>query len=84
MTLSITDTEHDNALQYAKYHCAKCCVLFIGMLNVDMLNVVMLNVVMLNVVMLNVIMQSVVMLSIIKLSVGVPYSNPIKIKYRSI
>jgi hypothetical protein len=50
MTLSITDTQHSNALHYADCH-----ILFIVMLSVFMLNIIMLNVVMLNVVMLSVV-----------------------------
>jgi hypothetical protein len=40
MTLSITDTQHNNALHYAECHYADCRVLFIVMLSVVMLNVV--------------------------------------------
>jgi hypothetical protein len=45
VTLSITDTQHNKALNYAECHHDKYRVLFIVMLNVVMLNVVMLCVV---------------------------------------
>jgi hypothetical protein len=44
ITLSITDTQHYNALRYADCHCAECRDSFIVMLSVIMLNVVVLNV----------------------------------------
>jgi hypothetical protein len=45
MTLSISDTEHNNALSYAECHYAECRVLFTIMLSVIILKVIMLNVV---------------------------------------
>ncbi len=44
MTMSIIDTQHNNALNYAKRCCAECRILFIVILSVLMLNVVMMNV----------------------------------------
>jgi hypothetical protein len=55
MTLSINDTQHNNALYYAE-----CRILFIVMLIVIMLNFVILSVIMLSVIMLNVVTLSVV------------------------
>ena len=49
MTLSINDTQHNNALRYAECRYAKCRVLFTFMLSVNMLNVIMQSVVMLSV-----------------------------------
>jgi hypothetical protein len=43
-TLSITDSQHNNALRNADCHCAECRVSFIVMLSVIMLNVAVLNV----------------------------------------
>ncbi len=40
MTLSINDTQHDNALHNGEYHYAECCVLSIAMLSVIILSVV--------------------------------------------
>jgi hypothetical protein len=40
MRLSITDTQHNNALLYAGCHYAECHILFIVMLSVVMLSVV--------------------------------------------
>jgi hypothetical protein len=40
ITLSISDTQHNNALRYAECNNAECHVLFIVMLSVVMLNVV--------------------------------------------
>ncbi len=45
VTLSINDTQDDNALQNAMRCYAECHILFIIMLNVIMLNVIMLSVV---------------------------------------
>jgi len=45
MTLSITDTQHNNALYYAECPYAKCRVLFTVLVSVIRLNVVMLSVV---------------------------------------
>jgi hypothetical protein len=45
MTLSITDTQHNNALHYDLRCYAECHALFIVMLSVIMLNGVMLSVV---------------------------------------
>ena len=78
MSLSISDTQLNNAMPCAECRYAECHVLFtimlsVIMLNVVMVNVVMLNVVMLNVVMLNVIMLNVVMLNVIILSVVAPF-----------
>ncbi len=50
VTLSMNDTEHDNAQNYAHCHYARTRVLFIAMLNVIILSFVMLNVVALIVV----------------------------------
>ncbi len=50
VTLSIIDTQHDDALYYADCSYAECRIIFIVMLSEIMLNVVMLNVVMLSVV----------------------------------
>jgi hypothetical protein len=44
MKLSITVTQHSNALHYAECLYGECRVLFIVMLSVGMLNVVMLSV----------------------------------------
>ncbi len=55
MTLSITDTQYNNAVRYAECHHAECRVLFTVTMSVNMLNVVVLSVVMLNVIMLNVV-----------------------------
>ncbi len=54
MTVSINNTQHNNALLYAECHFAECRILFTFMLNVVMLSVVMLNVIMLSVIMLSV------------------------------
>jgi hypothetical protein len=56
----ISDIEHNDTqitklCHYAEWHCAECCNLFLGMLNVIMLSVVLLNVIRLNVVMLSVV-----------------------------
>jgi hypothetical protein len=82
MALSITNTHHDNAQNYAGCRYAECCVLFIVMMSVIMLKVIMLSVVMLNVimvsvVMLNVILVSVVMLNVVILSVMVPIKRSV-------
>ncbi len=45
MTLSMSDTQHDNAMPCAQCRYAECCVSFTIMLSVIMLNVVMLSVV---------------------------------------
>ncbi len=45
MTQNITNTEHDNALQYAECRYAECRILVIVMLSAIMLSVIMLNVV---------------------------------------
>ncbi len=50
MTLSITDTQYNNAVRYAEWHHAECRVLFTVMMSIIMLNVVVLNVIMLNAV----------------------------------
>jgi hypothetical protein len=55
MTLSITETQHDNALHYAECRYAEGCVLSIIMPSVTMLNDIRLSFVMLNVVMLGVV-----------------------------
>ncbi len=55
MTLSLSDTQHNNALLCAECRYPKCHVLFAVMLSVIMLNVVMLSVIMLKVVMLSVL-----------------------------
>jgi hypothetical protein len=39
MTLSISDTQHNNTLAYAECHCAECRVLLTIMLSVIMLSV---------------------------------------------
>jgi len=39
MTLSISDTQHNNTLAYSEYHCAECRILFSIMLSVIMLSV---------------------------------------------
>jgi hypothetical protein len=49
MTLSISDTQHNNALLHAECRYADCHVLFIVMYCVIMLNVSMLSVAMLSV-----------------------------------
>ncbi len=48
MTLSISDTQHNNALLHAECRYADCRVLFIVRLCVIMLNVIMLSVAMLS------------------------------------
>ena len=63
MTLSLTDTQHNNALDYAEYGSAECHVLSIATLSVITLGVVMLNTVMMNAIMPNIVMVNVVMLS---------------------
>jgi hypothetical protein len=45
MTLSMSDTQHNNPIHCAHYYYAECHVLFTIMLSVIMLNVVMLSVV---------------------------------------
>jgi hypothetical protein len=50
MSLSITDTQHNNALHFAECHCAQRRVLFIVVLSAVLMSVIMLNVVMLSVV----------------------------------
>ncbi len=50
MSLSISDTQHNNTMPCADGHYAERCVLFTMMLSVIMLSVIMLNVVMLSVV----------------------------------
>ena len=54
VTLSINDTEHDNAQHNALGHYAECHALFIEILSASMLNVLMLSAVILNVAMLSV------------------------------
>ncbi len=54
MTLSISDIQHNDAVQYAEHINAACRILFIVKLSVIMLSVIMLNVIMLNVIMLSV------------------------------
>jgi hypothetical protein len=68
MTLSPTDTQHNNAVHYADCSYAACPILFIVMLSVIMLNVVILSVIMLNVVILSVIILNVIILSVIMLN----------------
>ncbi len=55
MSLSISDTQHNNTMPCADGHYVECRFLFTIILSVNMLNVVMLSVVMLNVVMLSVV-----------------------------
>ncbi len=50
MSLSISDTQHNNTMPCAEGRYAECRVLFTMMLSVIMLTVVILNVVMLSVV----------------------------------
>jgi hypothetical protein len=81
MTLRITDTYYQNALNYAECLYAEWHVLYFVMLSVGllvMLNVTMLSVIMLSVIMLNVIMLNVIMLNVIMLNVEVPnkYNSP--------
>ncbi len=52
MTLSISDTQHSNALPYAYCSTTESHVLFTIMLSAIRLNVIMLNVVMFSVIML--------------------------------
>jgi hypothetical protein len=49
MTLSISDTQHNNAFPWAECRYAECLILFTIMLSIIMLSVVMLNVGMLSV-----------------------------------
>ncbi len=43
MTLSITDTQHNNSLYYADRHYAECSFSYIGMMSVIMLNGIILS-----------------------------------------
>jgi hypothetical protein len=65
MSLSTSDTQHNNTMPCADGHYAERCVLFTMMLCVIMLSVIMLSVIMLSVIMLSVVMLSVIMLSIV-------------------
>jgi len=73
MTLSITDTQHNNALHYAECYYAECHSLFVVMLSVIMMNVVILNVIMLNVVMLSVMAPYDVMVTYLCFYQGIRY-----------
>ncbi len=55
MTLSISDTQHNNALPCTECHYAEYRVLLTILLSVILLNVIMRSVVKLNVVMLSVV-----------------------------
>jgi hypothetical protein len=50
MSLSITDTQHNNALHYSECHCAQHHVLFIVVLSAILMGIIILNVVMLSIV----------------------------------
>jgi hypothetical protein len=95
MTLSITDSQHNNTicimLNVAFFIVMMSVVmlnfnlLHVIMLNVIMLSVVMLNVIRLSVDMLNVIMLSVIMLNVVRLSVVVPFGvSLVRILYQNL